>query len=139
MFCVMVHYLLLYIFLPILGHLVLFRLFERSERSFSTRLGNTFGGCARLISMNVCTQAERKYRIRGKESVDPIRVIDNIVNHFKNSGMTMSYLELLKQTPEVSHSPKLNRKQLSDLCVKVKMETNCSSTPKVPSHIKVNV
>jgi hypothetical protein len=65
---------------------------------------------------DVCTQAERKYRIRGKESVDPIRVIDNIVNHFNNSGMTMSYLELLKQTPEVSHSPKLNGKKLSDLC-----------------------
>ena len=28
----------------------------------------------------------------------------------------MSYLELLKQTPEVSHSPKLNGKKLSDLC-----------------------
>jgi hypothetical protein len=81
---------------------------------------------------DVCTQAERKYRIRGKESVDPIRVIDNIVNHFKNSGMTMSYLELLKQTPEVSHSPKLNRKKLSDLCVKVKMENELFFDTKRP-------
>lgn len=59
------------------------------ESSFSTRLGNTFEECAQLISKDVYTQAERKYRILGKESIDSIRVIDNIVNQINRSSMTI--------------------------------------------------
>ena len=56
------------------------------KRSFSTRLGNTFEEGAQLISKDVYTQAERKYRILGKESIDSIRVIDNIVNQINSSS-----------------------------------------------------
>jgi hypothetical protein len=67
------------------------------ESSFSTILDNTFHEFAQLISKDVYTQAERKYRILGNESIDSIRVIDNIVNQINRSSMTMSYLELIKQ------------------------------------------
>ena len=43
------------------------------EGSFSATLGNTFEECAQLISKDFYTQAERRYRILGKESIDSRR------------------------------------------------------------------
>jgi hypothetical protein len=77
--------------------------------SFSTRLGNTFEKCSTYFK-DVYTQAERKYRIFGKESIDSICVIDNIVNQINRSSMTMSYLELIKQTLDVSPIQQLREK-----------------------------
>lgn len=68
-----------------------------NSKALSTILDNTFHEFAQLISKDVYTQAERKYRILGNESIDSIRVIDNIVNQINRSSMTMSYLELIKQ------------------------------------------
>ena len=81
------------------------------ESSFSIRLGNTFEKCAHLISKDVYTQAERKYRIFGKESIDSICVIDNIVNQINRSSMNMSYLELIKQTLDVPHNLTIEREK----------------------------
>ena len=86
------------------------------ESSFSTRLYDIFEECAQLISKDVYTQAERKYRILGKESIDSIRVIDNIVNQINRSSMTMSYLELIMQTLDVSHNQQFSGKNSRSKC-----------------------
>ena len=126
----MVHYYIFCdIFLPILDHLCTFLTtgdikpfhepllpngimsINEFKSSFSTRLGNAFEEGAQLISKDVYTQAERKYRILGKESIDSIRIIDNIVNQINRSSMTMLYLELIMQTLDVSHNPTIEREK----------------------------
>ena len=46
-----------------------------------------------------------------EESIDLIRIIDNIVNQINRSSMTMPYLELIKQTLDVSNNPTIEREK----------------------------
>ena len=46
-----------------------------------------------------------------EESIDSIRIIDNIVNQINRSSMTMPYLELIKQTLDVSNNPTIEREK----------------------------
>ena len=46
-----------------------------------------------------------------EESIDLIRIIDNIVNQINRSSMTMPYLELIQQTLDVSNNPTIEREK----------------------------
>ena len=46
-----------------------------------------------------------------EESINLIRIIDNIVNQINRSSMTMPYLELIKQTLDVSNNPTIEREK----------------------------
>jgi hypothetical protein len=49
------------------------------------------------LFQKMSTHKQRENIILGNESIDSIRVIDNIVNQINRSSMTMSYLELIMQ------------------------------------------
>lgn len=65
------------------------------ERSFSTRLGNTFEVCAQLIGKEHFPESRRKYSLRGTAARAALSTIDSIVSDIGRNGMTRPYQELV--------------------------------------------
>ena len=85
------------------------------ERSFSTKLGNTFEETAKLIGKDVYAEADRGHRIRGQVSNSTVAVIETIVDQINHRSMKKTYLELVDQVISVPPNDQIERQTIADL------------------------
>lgn len=88
------------------------------ERSFSTKLGNTFEEVARLIGQDNFIESQRKYIAKGMLSTAAISTIESIANSIRKSGMQQSFLELIDMVIRTHPGNQVERSRQVDLYLK---------------------
>lgn len=91
---------------------------NRFERSFSTKLGNSFEEVSRLIALGRHAEAHRAYLVEGNISTEAIKVIESIVDSVQTHGMKQSFCDLIKQVLSTSEEGGQKRKRIADLYFK---------------------
>jgi len=67
------------------------------ERSFSTKLGDTYEAVAAIIGRSRWARSERNYRLRGSAATSALTVIDDIVRTIGSKGWPATYVDLTAQ------------------------------------------
>ncbi|HID85182.1 MAG TPA: TdeIII family type II restriction endonuclease [Anaerolineales bacterium] len=87
------------------------------ERSFSTRLGNTFEECARLIARQRFPVVERGYRTMGKVSFAADAKIEEIINRLQRARhhTPLNFLEWVEEVLRAESEAVVQRRIVADL------------------------
>ncbi len=85
------------------------------ERSLSTKLGDTFEECARLLGRNYFVRVERNYKVTGEISRAVIRSIERFCNEINTSGLGRSYLDLIQEVVSINSDDLISRTRRADL------------------------
>lgn len=88
------------------------------ERSFSTSLGNSFEGCAKIIATQNFETAELQYEIKGKISNKVIKKIESFCDYVGSNGRPKNYLNLVREVVSIKETDSVERKKIVDLYIK---------------------
>ncbi len=90
------------------------------ERSMSTKLGNSFEECAKIIAEERFEIVERGYVIEGPVFTNAVKEIANFSNHVGPYGHFKNYLDVAKKIAFMKDKTTENRSRIADLYLKNK-------------------
>jgi len=88
------------------------------ERSFSTSLGNSFEGCAKIIAAKNFEIAELQYEVKGKISNKVIKKVEEFCDYVGSNGRPKNYLDYVGQVVSIKETDSVERRKISDLYIK---------------------